>query len=61
MTLENQDIIQKSKNPKEAFHYYLLAQLLQLVACQTYCLGGLRILFPDLSHSFTIVFPELIK
>ena len=33
MTLENQDIIQKSINPIDA--KYLLAQLLQLVACPT--------------------------
>ena len=53
MTFENQDIIQKSKTPKDAVHKYLLAQLLQLVACQTYCLGRLQVLFPDLAHSFT--------
>ena len=48
MTLENQDIIQVKKKQRCYSLFFAGA-----VACQTYCLGGLQVLFPDLSHSFT--------
>ena len=55
MTLENQDIIQKSNNPVDDIHLYSLAQVLQVVHCRVSNLmvGVLQVLFPGQAHSFT--------
>ena len=55
MTLENQDIIQKSNNPIDDIHQYSLAQVSQVVNCRVSNLmvGALQVLFPGRAHSFT--------
>ena len=55
MTLETQDIIQKSNIPIDDIHKCSLAQVLQVVHCRVSNLmfGVLQVLFPGRAHSFT--------
>ena len=51
MTLENQDIIQKSINPIDAIH--IVGEVIAVGSMSNIMSGFLQVLFPGRAHSFT--------